>query len=355
MGAMKPLQPILCLIVGAACAVEPEGDVAATPAASAEVAVAAPEEPDVPAETSLEPCAIEGLEPCTRAGNVLLAGQPSAEALAALADRGVTAVLDLRLESEERGFDEPARARELGLSYERLGFGAGRPADDELLDTVRARLAAQRAGGAGELLVHCASAGRVGAVWLAARTLDDGLPWERALEEARAVGLSAGALEERVRLYVLGAGDSELGKLKLELREQLPDVPTISVGELAARLDAGLAPLLLDVRGEAEFAVSHLRGARRAETPEAAQALLAGEPREREVIVYCSIGYRSGHLAQALRRAGWTNVRNLEGSIFEWANTGHPVWRGDERAHEVHPYDAQWGRLLERDLWSELE
>lgn len=148
---------------------------------------------------------------------------------------------------------------------------------------------------------------------------------------------------------------SELEQLKSQLRGELPDVPTISVNELARRLEDGERPLLIDVRAEREYAVSHLAGARRAETVEAAEALLAGEPREREVIVYCSIGYRSGHLAQALRRAGWTNVRNLEGSIFEWANTGHPVWRGDERASSVHPYDAHWGRLLERGLWSELE
>lgn len=349
MGRVPPLRSIVCLVLLAACAVEPEGAAAVVPDEVVEAPAAAPEPPP---PTALEPCAIEGLANCLRAGDVLLAGQPSAAALAALAERGVRSVLDLRLSSEERGFDEPARAAELGLSYERLGFGAGAPPDDELFDAARARLRAPRDG---DLLVHCASAGRVGAVWLAARTLDEGVPWERALEEARTIGLPAGPLEERVRLYVLGAGDSELGRLKLELREELPDVPTISVAELAARLDAGEEPLLLDVRAQGEFDVSHLAGARRAETLEAAQALLEGEPRQREVIVYCSIGYRSGHLADDLRRAGWTNVRNLEGSIFEWANTGHPVWRGDERASVVHPYDAHWGRLLQRGLWSELE
>lgn len=149
--------------------------------------------------------------------------------------------------------------------------------------------------------------------------------------------------------------EAEFERLKAELRAELPQVATLSVEELAARLEAGETPLLLDVRARSEFDVSHLRGAHWAESPAEAEALLAGVPPEREVIVYCSIGYRSAHMADALGRAGRSNVRNLEGSIFEWANTGHAVWRDGERVREVHPYDAQWGRLLDRSLWAGLE
>ena len=47
---------------------------------------------------------------------------------------------------------------------------------------------------------------------------------------------------------------------------------------------------------------------------------------------------------------GFTNVRNLEGSIFEWANQGHPVERAGAPVNEVHPYDESWGTLLREDL-----
>jgi hypothetical protein len=47
-------------------------------------------------------------------------------------------------------------------------------------------------------------------------------------------------------------------------------------------------------------------------------------------------------------------VSNLEGSLFEWANLGYPLFRGTAAASKVHPYNANWGRLLERRLWSEL-
>lgn len=146
-----------------------------------------------------------------------------------------------------------------------------------------------------------------------------------------------------------------LESYKLEIREKLPDVGRIDVDELARRLAEDPAPVLLDVRASEEFAVSHLRGARHAEELEDALQVLAGKPKSSEIVVYCSIGYRSGYLAKELQEQGFENVRNLEGSIFEWVNEGHAVYRGDEVVREVHPYDTTWGKLLDRNLWSEIE
>ena len=147
-------------------------------------------------------------------------------------------------------------------------------------------------------------------------------------------------------------------EVQAEIRERFPDVATVSVAELAAELDAdhdGAAdvPLLLDVRAPEEYAVSHLAGARRAATRDEALAVLDGVSREREIVVYCSVGYRSAVLAEALADEGFTRVRNLEGSIFAWANAGHAVERDGRRVDQVHPYDERWGELLERQLWSE--
>ncbi len=152
--------------------------------------------------------------------------------------------------------------------------------------------------------------------------------------------------------------DADLAALeeyKLEIREKLPEIGTIEVDELARRVADGTAPLLIDVRAEEEFAVSHLPGARRAEELEEALALLQGISREREIVVYCSIGYRSGYLAEALQNEGFNRIRNLEGSIFEWANEGHSVYRGTRAVKQVHPYNKTWGRLLDSSLWSESE
>ena len=142
------------------------------------------------------------------------------------------------------------------------------------------------------------------------------------------------------------------------IHHRFPAVMEITTGALAARLADSTRPppLLLDARTPEEYAVSHLRGARLAPTPAAAQAILAGRPKGVEVVVYCSVGYRSAEVAAALQGAGYTAVRNLEGSIFQWANEGRTVYRGEgdgERpVGRVHPYNRRWGRLLHRDLWS---
>ena len=141
-------------------------------------------------------------------------------------------------------------------------------------------------------------------------------------------------------------------ELKQDLRRRFPDVVWIGVEELAARLERAVEPpLLLDVRSDAEFDVSHLPGA--LHTPDRASALAALEdvPRDREVVLYCAVGYRSAKLARELRGDGFTDLRNLEGSIFEWANTGHVVVKDGVPVARVHPWNEEWGALLDRSLW----
>lgn len=295
----------------------------------------------------------EGVEPITRVGRLLLSGQPSSEAFEGLVEDGVTVVIDLRRAEEERGFDEPGLIETLGARYESAGFGGPEPLTDDLFDRVRTLLSEHRSDGSGDLLLHCASSNRVGAVWLTTRVLDERVAWDVALEEAHRVGLSSEALEEAARNYVLGAGNQDLGAFKAKLRGDLPEVPVLSVEELSKKLEEGAGPLLLDARALGEFNISHLPGARHAPDVDSALAAIGDDP-GREVVVYCSIGYRSGHLARALGERGIA-AQNLEGSIFEWANSGHSVVRDGKQVEEVHPFDAEWGRMLDRELWSEFE
>ena len=113
-----------------------------------------------------------------------------------------------------------------------------------------------------------------------------------------------------------------------KVRSDFPEVRRISTAELAAWLNdrSRPAPLLLDVRTPAEYEVSHLAGAKQVE-PDALAAIVR-EPKDRPIVTYCSVGYRSGGFAKKLGEAGFTNVMNLEGSIFRWANEGRPVFRG---------------------------
>jgi rhodanese-related sulfurtransferase len=141
---------------------------------------------------------------------------------------------------------------------------------------------------------------------------------------------------------------SNLENYTAELRAQFADVPTISTAELAALHEA---PLLLDVREEKEYAVSHLPGAYRAASDAVAQLHQLGITTQSPIVLYCSVGYRSSLLARKLKEAGFTNVRNLNGSIFAWANEGRPLVNAYGVSTGVHPFSILWGRYLHQSLW----
>jgi 3-mercaptopyruvate sulfurtransferase SseA len=72
-------------------------------------------------------------------------------------------------------------------------------------------------------------------------------------------------------------------------------------------------------------------------------------------VTYCSVGYRSGAFAKKLQTTGYTNVKNMSGSIFRWANEGRPVERDDHRVEKVHPYNSVWGKLLKPQLRADVK
>lgn len=138
-----------------------------------------------------------------------------------------------------------------------------------------------------------------------------------------------------------------------EIREAFPDVPHLTTRQLADMRSRGEPVLLLDAREAEEFQVSHIDGAMRATTVRAALNAIQADSREPTVVVYCSVGYRSSRLVSRLKARGVENVFNLEGSLFQWANEGRPLARADEPATRVHPYDDDWGELLNATLRAE--
>ncbi len=136
--------------------------------------------------------------------------------------------------------------------------------------------------------------------------------------------------------------------LKRSLHGRFADVHWITTKQLADWLAAKdrPQPVLLDVRTPAEWDVSHLPGARRVDPKADAKTAAAGLAKDTPIVTYCSVGYRSGAMAERLRAAGYTHVQNLEGSIFQWANEHRPLVHDGRRVTRVHPYTEGWGRLL---------
>ena len=142
-----------------------------------------------------------------------------------------------------------------------------------------------------------------------------------------------------------------------KIRIDYPEVRQGSPETLAAWQDdpERTLPLLFDEREQEEFSVSHLPGAKRARTAEEALALLKTVKKDQPIVVYCSVGVRSSRLAVHLQEQGFTQVYNLEGSIFAWANQNRPLTDKRGKTTLVHPYDSEWGLYLKEESRAPLK
>ncbi|MFB0946802.1 MAG: rhodanese-related sulfurtransferase [Spirosomataceae bacterium] len=123
------------------------------------------------------------------------------------------------------------------------------------------------------------------------------------------------------------------------------EIPTVSVSELAKeKLDK---LILLDAREKEEYNVSHLKNARWIGYDDFNMQRVSSINKDSPIIIYCSIGVRSEKIGKRLQDAGFTNVRNLYGSIFEWVNQDNPVYdNSGKRTNRIHAYNRVWGVWL---------
>jgi rhodanese-related sulfurtransferase len=121
-------------------------------------------------------------------------------------------------------------------------------------------------------------------------------------------------------------------------------IPTITVQDLQKELLQKKEVILLDSREAKEFAVSHLQGAKYVGYDYFDIARLSAIAKDKEIVVYCSVGYRSEKIGEKLKAAGYTNVKNLYGGIFEWINAGN-VLVNDKNlvSSKVHGFSQEWG------------
>jgi rhodanese-related sulfurtransferase len=93
-----------------------------------------------------------------------------------------------------------------------------------------------------------------------------------------------------------------------------PDYETMTASDLKARLDAGDAPVLLDVREPWEFELARIEGSKLIPMSELGERFTDLDPGA-ETVVICHHGNRSSYVTQALQRAGFEKVLNLEGGL----------------------------------------
>lgn len=131
---------------------------------------------------------------------VACGGATEVSALDGLKQDGFKTVINLRMAAEQGANIEEnrAKAQSLGLNYVHIPLSGSAP-DTKAVDLFLATIADKSNQ---PVFIHCASASRVGAMWMVKRTLQDGWPIEKAADEAKLIGLRSAPLEQFARDYI---------------------------------------------------------------------------------------------------------------------------------------------------------
>jgi rhodanese-related sulfurtransferase len=102
------------------------------------------------------------------------------------------------------------------------------------------------------------------------------------------------------------------------------NAPSISAAELHAQREAGLAPIVIDVRTSEEYASGHVPGAVNIPFDQVAERIDEIDA-PHGVALYCMVGPRARKGETALLASGYESVLHLEGGLAAWQAAGFPV------------------------------
>jgi len=106
----------------------------------------------------------------------------------------------------------------------------------------------------------------------------------------------------------------------------MPHCEAITPSELKTKLDAGDRPELLDVREPWEYELARIEESKLIPLSELSDRFTELDPNA-ETIVICHHGSRSAYVTQALQRAGFAKVLNLEGGLDAYSDVDGSVPR----------------------------
>ena len=100
---------------------------------------------------------------------------------------------------------------------------------------------------------------------------------------------------------------------------------TLTPRELRELLDSGKKVALIDVREPVEWDINHIEGAQLVpkSTLESGEGL-AKLPQDRIPVLYCKTGVRSAEALAAVKKAGFSDAKHLQGGIVAWARQLEP-------------------------------
>ena len=151
-----------------------------------------------------------------------------------------------------------------------------------------------------------------------------------------------------IGVSISGFSQKKLSKLLKQQNQET--IPYISVEALSNEKEN---VILLDSREEKEFKTSHIQDAICVGYDSFNLASIQPKlpNKDSKIVVYCSLGIRSEDVAEKLKNAGYTNVYNLYGGIFEWKNNDLEVLNSQEKTTDsIHTFSKEWSRWLKKGI-----
>ena len=112
--------------------------------------------------------------------------------------------------------------------------------------------------------------------------------------------------------------------------------------------------IVFDVRRPEEYQRSRIKGSIQVDPDMQAEDFITqygDKINHKEVIFYCSVGYRSSVFIQLIgKQAKVVDVKkmhNLTGGIFRWYNEHLQVVNDQGDTDDIHPSDESWAHLIE--------
>lgn len=99
----------------------------------------------------------------------------------------------------------------------------------------------------------------------------------------------------------------------------------LNVEEVSTLIKSEKEVVLIDVRTPDEFNGGHIKGALHMNIYDADfEARLKELDRDKEYVIYCRSGGRSGKASDKMENLGFTNIHNMKGGMMAWDRAGFP-------------------------------
>ncbi|MGB0525059.1 MAG: rhodanese-like domain-containing protein [Flammeovirgaceae bacterium] len=141
---------------------------------------------------------------------------------------------------------------------------------------------------------------------------------------------------------------AQTSKQQQEFDQMLQGLLAHSVKEVKAKEVMNSTDIIyLDAREKNEFQVSHIPNAKWVGYNTFKKKYVDAIPKDKRIVVYCSVGYRSEKISEKLLKMGFKDVSNLYGGIFDWKHAGGKVVDTKQQETEkIHTYNKEWSKWL---------